>query len=322
MENLITNNQYGKVAVLMGGNAAEREVSLKSGKMVLAGLIDGGVDAHGIDLREISEAYKLKEQGFNSVFVAMHGKGGEDGTLQGILDSIGLPYTGSGVLGSALGLDKWRSKMIWQSMGLPVAECVAIKSINHGNEREAILEKAKKLGLPLMVKPSRTGASIGMTKVNQIVDLDAALQEAFKYDDDVLIERFVTGQEYAIGILGNKTLPPVLIKHSGEFFDNHSKYHSKDTMFICPCQSLSEEKLKELSNLVMTAFQDLDCSNWGRVDVLHDTSSGKFYLLEMNNIPGMTNHRDLYPLSALHSGLNFSQLVVAILDCVIIKQIK
>lgn len=299
-----------KVAVLLGGTSAEREVSLQSGAAVLAGLREAGIDAHGIDTRDFPVT-ELKAQGFTKVFIALHGRGGEDGTLQGLLEFLQLPYTGSGVMASALTMDKWRSKMVWQSMGLPVAPYVALSRRQYlGDERQNQLAAIEALGLPLIVKPSREGSSVGMSKVTERATLEGALEEAFRHDEDVLVEKWLSGPEYTVAILGDKVLPAIRIQPAGVFYDYQAKYIADDTQYFCP-SGLDAQQEAAMAALALRAYRGLDCSSWGRVDVMQD-SDGRFYLLEANTSPGMTSH-SLVPMAARQSGLTFSQLVAGIL---------
>ncbi|OKP30592.1 D-alanine--D-alanine ligase [Serratia fonticola] len=299
-----------KVAVLLGGTSAEREVSLQSGAAVLAGLREAGIDAHGIDTRDFPVT-ELKAQGFTKVFIALHGRGGEDGTLQGLLEFLQLPYTGSGVMASALTMDKWRSKMVWQSMGLPVAPYVALSRYQYlGDDRQSQLAAIEALGLPLIVKPSREGSSVGMSKVTERAALEGALEEAFRHDEDVLVEKWLSGPEYTVAILGDKVLPSIRIQPAGVFYDYQAKYISDDTQYFCP-SGLDAQQEATMAALALRAYRGLDCSGWGRVDVMQD-SDGSFYLLEANTSPGMTSH-SLVPMAARQSGLTFSQLVAGIL---------
>ncbi|EFE97927.1 D-alanine--D-alanine ligase [Serratia odorifera] len=300
-----------KVAVLMGGTSAEREVSLQSGAAVLAGLREAGIDAHGIDTRDFPLA-QLKAQGFSKVFIALHGRGGEDGTLQGMLEFLDLPYTGSGVMASALTMDKWRTKMVWQSMGLPIAPYVALHRAEFvGEAKSQLLASVEALGLPLIVKPSREGSSVGMSKVSEFGELVAALDEAFRHDDDVLVEKWLSGPEYTVAFLGDQLMPSIRIQPAGVFYDYQAKYISDDTQYFCP-SGLSAEQESELAALAARAYRGLDCSGWGRVDVMQD-NDGSFYLLEVNTSPGMTSH-SLVPMAARQFGLDFSQLVARILE--------
>ena len=300
-----------KVAVLLGGNSAERDVSLMSGEAVIAGLKEAGIDAHGVDPRNFP-VMRLKEEGYNKVFIALHGRGGEDGTLQGVLDFLQIPYTGSGVMASAITMDKWRSKLLWQGAELPVAPYVWInrQQMEAGMD-DALVARIAELGMPLFVKPSSEGSSVGISRVNQPADLPAALEEAFRHDDDVLIEKFISGPEYTVGILGEQILPSIRIQPASDFYDYEAKYISDDTQYFCP-SGLSAEKEAELQELVLNAWRVLGCSGWGRVDVMMD-GDGRFYLLEVNTSPGMTSH-SLVPMAAKQAGMSFSQLVARILE--------
>ncbi|QBH97396.1 D-alanine--D-alanine ligase [Limnobaculum zhutongyuii] len=296
-----------KVAVLLGGTSAERDVSLNSGAAVLAGLREAGVDAHPIDPKTYPVA-QLKADGFDKVFIALHGRGGEDGTLQGLLEFLGLPYTGSGVMASALTMDKLRTKLLWQGSNLPVSPYVALSADQLAQvDSDAII---KQLGLPLIVKPSSEGSSVGMSKVNTAADLLPALKEAFKHDTSVLIEKWLSGPEFTVAILGDEVLPSIRIQPAGVFYDYQAKYISDDTQYFCP-SGLSDELESQIRALAAAAYKAVGCRGWGRVDVMQD-SDGQFYLLEVNTAPGMTNH-SLVPMAARQHGLSFSQLVVKIL---------
>ncbi|MDR0805698.1 MAG: D-alanine--D-alanine ligase [Enterobacteriaceae bacterium] len=296
-----------KVAVLLGGTSAERDVSLKSGAAVLAGLRESGVDAYPIDPKEYPVA-QLKADGFDKVFIALHGRGGEDGTLQGVLEFLDLPYTGSGVMASALTMDKFRTKLLWQGAKLPVADYVALSIDQLATVNvDAIV---KQLGLPLIVKPSCEGSSVGMSKVNAASELLPALEEAFKHDTNVLVEKWLSGPEFTVAILGDEVLPAIRIQPAGVFYDYQAKYLSDETEYFCP-SGLSDEKEQQIRALALAAYKAVGCRGWGRVDVMLD-SDGQFYLLEVNTAPGMTNH-SLVPMAARQSGLSFSQLVVKIL---------
>ncbi|MDY4324794.1 D-alanine--D-alanine ligase [Pectobacterium brasiliense] len=300
-----------KVAVLLGGTSAEREVSLLSGQAVLAGLKEAGINAHAVDTRDVSVT-TLKEEGFTKIFIALHGRGGEDGTLQGVLEFLGLPYTGSGVMASALTMDKLRTKQVWQAVGLPVSPYVALDRRQYSETAaNALLAKFTHLGLPLIVKPSREGSSVGMSKVNTLSELPAALEEAFRHDDDILIEKWLSGPEYTVAILGDDVLPSIRIQPAGTFYDYEAKYLSDDTQYFCP-SGLPDEQEQALAGLAMAAYRAVGCSGWGRVDFMLD-NDGAFYLLEVNTSPGMTSH-SLVPMAARQRGLTFSQLVVKILE--------
>ncbi|KAF0856887.1 D-alanine--D-alanine ligase [Pantoea dispersa] len=300
-----------KVAVLMGGTSAEREVSLMSGSAVLAGLREMGIDAHGVDTRDVS-VLDLRQQGFAKAFIALHGRGGEDGTLQALLEFLQLPYTGSGVMASAITMDKLRSKLLWQGRGLPAGKFVWLTRQQYEQGLDAAAQASiDALGLPLFVKPSCEGSSVGISRVNQAEALPAALQEAFRHDDDVLVEAFLSGAEYTVGIVGDEILPSIRILTASEFYDYEAKYISDDTQYFCP-SGLSAEKEAELQTLVLAAWRALGCSGWGRVDVMVD-GDGNFQLLEVNTSPGMTSH-SLVPMAAKQAGYSFPQLVARILE--------
>lgn len=299
-----------KIAVLLGGSNAEREVSLQSGQAVLSGLREAGVDAVAFD-PQLQPVTELKALGFDKVFIALHGRGGEDGTLQGLLEIMQLPYTGSGVMASAITMDKMRTKLLWKGAGLPVAAGLTLRrdDLVQGFT-DVQLARIETLGLPLIVKPNREGSSVGMSKVDSLDALSEALTLAFKYDVEVLIEKWLSGPEYTVAVLGDNILPPICIQPAGIFYDYHAKYISDQTKYLCPT-GLSEQKEQELKELVLQAWNILECSGWGRVDVMQD-SDGQFYLLEVNTSPGMTSH-SLVPMAARQAGMTFSELVVRIL---------
>lgn len=294
---------FGKVAVLMGGVSAEREVSLKSGAAVLAALQSRGVDAHGIDVGNDPLA-ALHDGNFDRAFNILHGGIGENGTLQGALEVMQLPYTGSGVKASALGMDKWRSKLLWQAAGLPVPECVLLDS---DSDFDAVEQQ---LGLPLFVKPANEGSSVGITMVSQAGELATAYREAAKYDSLVLAEKYMGGGEYTVAILDGEPLPPVKIVPANLFYDYSAKYLQDDTRYLCPC-GLSEEQIVRMQALALRAFNVLGASGWGRIDVLLDSAAAP-YLLEANTVPGMTDH-SLVPMAARAAGIEFEELVWRIL---------
>lgn len=294
----------GKVAVMFGGSSAEREVSLKSGSAVLVALRRAGVDAHAFDPAERPLA-ALKDEGFARVFIALHGRGGEDGCLQGALDLMAIPYTGSGVLACALAMDKWRSKLLWQATDLPVPECMVLTPETNW---DAV---AAKLGLPLFVKPANEGSSIGITKVRAANELPAAFETARQYDSLVIAERFLAGGEYTVGILGDEALPVIRIVPATEFYDYEAKYFRDDTRYLIP-SGLSADQEREMRELALKAFRVLGGRGWGRVDVMLD-GEGRPYCLEANLAPGMTDH-SLVPMAAKAAGLSFEQLVVRILE--------
>jgi D-alanine-D-alanine ligase len=295
---------FGKVAVLMGGRSAEREISLKSGTMVLNALRQAGVDAHAFDPRE-QRLEALVAQEFARVFIALHGRFGEDGTVQGALEYLGIPYTGSGVMASALAMDKWRTKLLWQAARIPTPPCeVLTVSSDHA-------EIAARLGLPLMVKPVREGSSIGMSKVTSVEKLGPAYELARQYDDTVIAERFIEGTELTGGILGSEPLPLIRLETPRVFYDYEAKYFADDTRYICPC-GLPAAQEQRLQRTVMEAFRLLGCSGWGRVDLMLD-GQGNPHLLEVNTIPGMTDH-SLVPMAARAKGISFEDLCVRILE--------
>ena len=298
-----------KVAVLLGGTSAERDVSLQSGQAVLAGLQAGGIDAHGVDTRDIS-VLSLKERGFDKVFIALHGRGGEDGTLQGALEFLGLPYTGSGVMACALTMDKLRTKWLWQGRGLPVPPYVALDREGYRQNPSAGAEPLRALGMPVIVKPSNEGSSVGMAKVERPEDLPAALAEAFRYDESVLVEKWLSGPEFSVSILGDRVLPSVRIQPSATFYDYEAKYLSDETRYFCP-GGLDDEQEQALTQLALGAWRAAGCGGWGRVDIMAD-DDGELYLLEVNTSPGMTRH-SLVPMAARQSGMDFSSLVMNIL---------
>ncbi|MEQ5574791.1 D-alanine--D-alanine ligase [Providencia huaxiensis] len=299
-----------KVAVLLGGSSAEREVSLQSGNAVLAGLRQAGIDAHPIDPQDFP-VETLKDAGFNKVFIALHGRGGEDGTLQGLLETLNLPYTGSGVMACALSMDKLRTKQLWQGAGLSVSPYVYLTKQQYKQaSREQIVAKIQLLGLPLIVKPSLEGSSVGMSKVDSLEALPAALELAFQFDETLLIEKWLSGPEFTVAVLGDNALPSIRIQPPGIFYDYEAKYLSDETQYFCP-SGLGEQLESELTDLALKAYQVVGCEGWGRVDVMQD-NDGQFYLLEVNTSPGMTSH-SLVPMAARQAGMSFSQLVVQIL---------
>jgi len=296
--------KFGKVAVLLGGKSAEREVSLKSGGMVLAALRKKGVDAHAFDPSEKSIELLQKEK-FDRAFIALHGRFGEDGTMQGILEWLGIPYTGSGVLASALAMDKLRTKRMWRAEKLPTPAWEVL-----GKDTNFRIT-ARRLGLPIMVKPAAEGSSIGMSKVRAAADLEEAYALAVNYDPVVLAEKFVEGAELTGGILGEAALPLIRLETPREFYDYEAKYIADDTRYIVPA-GLTEKKEQELRALCVEAFKVLGCRGWGRVDLMLDRR-GRPYLLEVNTSPGMTDH-SLVPMAARAVGLSYEDLCVRILQ--------
>lgn len=294
----------GKVGVLLGGHSAEREVSLKSGGAVLAALRRQGVDAYAFDPAEHSLA-DLEQAGFDRVMISLHGRGGEDGTLQGALTLMGIPYTGSGVMASALGMDKWRSKLVWQSAGLPVPDYALLTEASDFDAVE------RQLGLPLFVKPANEGSSVGVTKVKTPGSLRAAYEAAVRHDRLVLAERCLSGGEFTVAILGDAALPVVQIVPSTEFYDYDAKYYRDDTHYLCPA-NLPDDLAEEMADLARRAFTVLGCRGWGRVDILL-SEDDRPYLLEINTSPGMTDH-SLVPMAARAAGMSFDALCLRILE--------
>ena len=296
--------EFGKVAVLMGGRSAERAVSLKSGSMVLAALKKKGVDARAFDPKERGIGALIQER-FDRAFVILHGRYGEDGTVQGALELLGIPYTGSGVLASALAMDKWRTKLVWQACGIPTPRS---ELLARNSDMQAV---ATRLGLPLMVKPANEGSSIGMTKVKSARELPEAYALAANYDRVVIAEAFVEGVELTAGILGDKPLPLIKLETPREFYDYEAKYQANDTRYLIPC-GLPPDAERIVQDEALFAFETLGCRGWGRVDVMLDRS-GKPYFLEVNTLPGMTDH-SLVPMAARHAGLSFEDLCLRILE--------
>jgi len=294
--------RFGKVAVLLGGRAAEREISLKSGAAVLQALRRGGVDAHPIDPDE-SVLSRLREEGFDRAFIILHGRGGEDGMIQGALETIAMPYTGSGVLGSALGMDKYRTKLVWSGAGLPTADSVPISG-------EDDLAAAAALGFPLMIKPAHEGSSIGMARVDDAAALAQAWQAAAGYDALVIAERWIHGAEYTCAILGREALPLIRLETPNAFYDFEAKYQADSTRYHCPC-GLAPELETRYREMALAAFDAAGASGWGRVDFIVDPAGGPF-LLEINTVPGMTDH-SLVPMAARAAGISFDELVLRIL---------
>lgn len=294
----------GRVAVLMGGRSAERDISLLSGAAVLTALQRQGVDAHGVDPVQEPVA-RLRDAGYDRAFIALHGRGGEDGVVQGALEALGLPYTGSGVLGSALSMDKLRSKQVWIGAGIPTPEFEVL-----GPESSDFGAVVDRLGLPLMVKPTLEGSSLGMTKVTRAQDLETALAEALRYDRCALAERWIAGPEYTAAILGERVLPLIRLETPRAFYDYEAKYHADTTRYHCPC-GLSAEREQAYAAQARAAFRALGASGWGRVDFLVDIDAEPRFI-EVNTVPGMTDH-SLVPMAARAAGIGFDELVLDIL---------
>lgn len=300
----MSTNNFGKVAVLLGGRSAEREISLQSGHAVLEALKRMGVDAHPFDPSK-QPIEDLLKQKFDIAYIALHGRYGEDGTVQGALELMDLPYTGSGVLASALAIDKWRTKLLWQSVGVSTPRYKILSAdCNFDNV-------VRDLGLPLIVKPSREGSTIGLCKVTSVEELPDVYQAAAKHDPIVLAEQYIEGMELTVAILGDTPLPLVRIEVSGELYDYKAKYLSHDTGYFCP-SGLSAELENIIQTQALQAHRILGCEGWGRVDVMLDKSD-KPYFLETNTSPGMTSH-SLVPMAAKTAGILFDDLVIKILE--------
>lgn len=295
---------FGKVAVLMGGTSAEREISLLSGKAVLAALLERGVDAHAFD-PAMNSIWNIRQEAFDRAFIILHGRHGEDGTVQGALELMGVPYTGSGVMASALAMDKWRTKLVWQAAGVPTPK---YRILTPQTDLQVVLAE---LGLPLIVKPAREGSSIGVTKVNSPAEIGPAFDLAYRLDPLVIAEEFVVGQELTAAILDDVALPLVRIDAPEGKYDYQNKYFTDEVRYHCPAGVRADVEA-EIGRAVLRAFQVLGCRSWGRGDVIL-RPDGSFTLLEMNTAPGMTGH-SLVPMAAKAAGISFADLVLRILD--------
>lgn len=305
MTRITDPKDFGRVAVLMGGSSSEREVSLNSGANVLEALRAKGVDAHAVDgIPALIEALRNKK--YDRVFNILHGNhgGGEDGVLQGLLEAFAVPYTGSGVLGSALSMDKIRTKQVWLSLGLPTPRYVRLC------KGEDVHAAARALGLPLIVKPACEGSSVGISRVFNDADLDQAVALAARYPGELLMEQLILGEELTVAILGDEALPSIRIVPAGEYYDYHAKYIAEDTQYVCP--GLEGRAEAEVRALCLKAFHAVGCSGWSRVDVMRD-QAGKLYLLEVNTAPGMTSH-SLVPKAARQVGVDFGTLCWRVLE--------
>ena len=300
----MSGSRFGKVAVLMGGRSAEREISLLSGNAVLGALRESGVDAHAFDPQE-RQISDLRRENFRRVFIALHGRYGEDGTVQGALELLGIPYTGSGVMASALAMDKWRTKLMWRAVGIPVPKDVLLHEASDWN---AVVQT---LGLPIIVKPVHEGSTIGLTKVRLAKDLPAAYALAARHDRMVLAEEFIDGQELTASILGDTALPLIRIEAPQGNYDYQNKYFSDETKYHCPA-GIGAEVEQTIRQAALHAFQVLGCEGWGRADLILRADS-TFSFLEINTSPGMTGH-SLVPMAARQAGLAFPDLVARILE--------
>jgi D-alanine-D-alanine ligase len=304
---------FGKVAVLLGGDSTEREISLLSGNAVLAALLRRGVNAHAFDPQDRA-VQNLVSEGFDRVWIALHGPGGEDGAMQGALEWLGVPYTGSGVLASALTMDKLKTKRVVVGAGYAAPEYAVLSS-------PADLQRAlQSIGLPMMVKPASQGSSVGITKVKTAAELPRAYAEARAIDPIVFAESFVTGDEYTVGVLQDRGLPSIRIQPATEFYDYQAKYFRNDTQYHCP-SGLDAEAEGELQAAALAAFQVTDCAGWGRVDFMRDRVTSQFYFIEINTTPGMTDH-SLVPMAARQSGIDFEELVWRVLETSFLRERK
>ena len=303
---------FGRVAVLMGGNSSEREVSLDSGRNVLEALRSRGVDANAVDgvqnlIRELHDKH------FDRVFNILHGGDGENGVLQGLLEALNVPYTGPGVLGSALTMDKIRTKQVWLSAGLPTPR---YRRLSKGDDVHGAI---RELGLPVFIKPSCEGSSVGITRVMDETDLDAATQLAAQYPGELLMEQMVVGDEFTVGILGDAALPSIRIVPKRDWYDYHAKYIADDTEYFCP--GLEDAEEAEIRRISLEAFFAAGCSGWGRVDIMRDRNSGQLHLIEVNTAPGMTSH-SLVPKGAHQIGVSFEELCWRILETSVVGEAK
>ena len=316
-----STNEFGKVAVLMGGSSAEREVSLMSGSGVLKALQSKGVDAHAFDPaeRDVSE---LKRKGFKRCFIALHGRFGEDGTVQGALELLGIPYTGSGVMASSISIDKVMTKRVWLAEGLPTPKYVLLRRGSF--TREQVRAVPDDLNLPLIVKPAREGSSIGVAKVKGYSEMAEAVDQAAALDADVLCEQFISGDEVTCPVLGTgdeaRALPVIRIVAPEGNYDYQNKYFTDDTKYLVPC-GLPEGEEQAIQEIVLKAYRVLGCRGWGRIDVMIDGTTRKPYLLEINTSPGMTGH-SLVPMSARAAGISYEDLCVQLLASATLDQQK
>jgi D-alanine-D-alanine ligase len=310
MRRIVSAAEFGKVAVLYGGASTEREISLVSGAAVLAALKRRGIDASGVDPRDES-LFDLRKRGFDRAFIALHGPGGEDGSVQGALEVLGLPYTGSGVQGSALGMDKLRTKRLAAALGVMTSDSVVLRTV--GDCPQAL----ERLGLPLIVKPATQGSSVGMSKVNTAEEMEPAYRAAAAVDDVVFAEKWITGAEYTVAVLHRRVLPAIRIEAANAFYDYEAKYKRNDTKYHCPA-GLSAQAEAHMASLALAAFDAVGAEGWGRVDFMAD-HTGRPLLLEINTVPGMTDH-SLVPMAARAAGIDFDELCWQVLETSFVRQ--
>lgn len=322
MDNFNALKPFARVAVLMGGDSAEREVSLKSGTAALEALKRKGIDAFALDLRfnnaadSMSICQQLSSEKIDVAFIALHGRGGEDGVIQGVLETLGIPYSGCKVAASALGMDKLRTKLLWAGAGLPTPAFELVKAseiaVDDSLLIKKILDKIEiSLGFPVMVKPAHEGSSIGMSKVEDKNFLLEALHTAALYDKELLIEKWIIGKEYTGAVLADNALPLIRLETPREFYDFQAKYITDDTTYHCPC-GLDRELESQYQSLVLEAFDCIGAEGWGRVDFICD-EQGAPWLIEINTVPGLTDH-SLVPMAARNKGIDFDELIVQILN--------
>jgi D-alanine-D-alanine ligase len=301
---------FGKVAVLMGGESAEREISLQSGMAVLQALQVAGIDAHGLDTAEPGLVSELTGGGYARAFIALHGRGGEDGVMQGLLEMLGLPYTGSGVLGSALAMDKLRTKQVWESAGIPTPPFTVL------GDAAGVASCKDTLQYPVIVKPAHEGSSIGISKVDGPEQLARAWQLARKYDDEIFAEQWIEGREYTAGILGDEALPLICLETPNTFYDYAAKYEAETTRYLIPC-GLAGEREAHLQKQALIAFRAVGACGWGRVDFMLDANDRPWFI-EVNTVPGLTDH-SLVPMAARAGGMDFTRLVCRILESTLVQ---
>lgn len=331
-------NSFGRVAVMMGGDSAEREVSLQSGQAALAALKRKGIDAFALDVRfktgtnaddsqyGLNICQQISSEKFDTAFIALHGRGGEDGIIQGILEALGIPYSGCGVLASAIGMDKLRTKLLWSGNDLSTPPFELVKFEKYSADKTGAIDKqqfaqkidqiAQRLGFPVMVKPIHEGSSIGMNKADDKISLKDALTEAAQYDNEILVEKWIVGKEYTAAVLNGRVLPLIELETPGDFYDYKAKYINDDTLYHCPCD-LNNEQQSSYQSLALHAFNNIGAQGWGRVDFMCDEQQ-QAWLIEINTVPGLTNH-SLVPMAAKAAGIGFDDLIVQILATAVKK---